>query len=81
MHETKVAADTAKTGSKKHFKKQQKQTVIWLEKKLLIKLQKPEELHHRIVQKRLQLKHKILNLTDKYKKKYIHLLKKIKNCY
>ena len=42
---------------KEQFKKQQKQLVIWLVIKFQIKLQKSQEVHHRIIQKRLKNEH------------------------
>ena len=38
---------------KEKFKKQQKQLVSWLVVKFLIKSQKSQEVHHRIIQKQL----------------------------
>ena len=42
---------------KEQFKKQQKQLMIWLVIKFQIKLQKSQEVHHRIIQKRLKNEH------------------------
>ena len=56
---------------KKQFKKQQKQLVLWSVIKLLIKLQKCQEIPHRIAQKQSQKKQKILDLIEKYLKKDI----------
>ena len=39
---------------KEQFKKQQKQLVILFVIKLLIKLQRPQKVHHRIIHKQLQ---------------------------
>ena len=55
-HAKQPATDTLKTASKKQFKKQQKQLVIWLGIKLLIELQMSKKLHHRIIPKQLQMK-------------------------
>ena len=49
----------------------QKQLLIWLGKKLLIKLQNSQEIHHRMVQKQLKIKQKALDLIEKYQKKDI----------
>ena len=40
-------------------------------KKLLIKLQNSQEIHHRMVQKQLKIKQKALDLIEKYQKKDI----------
>ena len=56
---------------KKQFKKQQKQLVLWSVIKLLIKLQKCQEIPHRIAQKQSQKKQKILDLIEKYLEKDI----------
>ena len=40
---------------KEQFKKQQKQLVILFVIKLLIKLQRPQKVHHRIIHKQLQM--------------------------
>ena len=48
------------------FKKQQKQLLIWLVIKLLIELQKSQEVQHRIIHKQLQM-----NMMKKYLKKDI----------
>ena len=53
------------------FEKQQKQVVIWLVMKLLIKLRKSQEVPSRIIQNRLQI-----NMIKKYLKKDIYLQKK-----
>ena len=50
------------------FKNQQKQLVIWLVKKALIKLQKYQTLRNRIIHKQLQM-----NMTKKYSKKNIYI--------
>ena len=50
-HAKQSATDEFKTFQKESFKKQQKHLVIWLEVKLLIKLQEPQKLNHRIIQK------------------------------
>ena len=41
--------------------------MIWLEIKLLIELQEPQKLYHRII--KLQIKKKILDFIEKYIKK------------
>ena len=63
------AEDAYKTTSERAIQKKQKQMVTWLGTKLLIKLQKSQELHYIIVQRQLQMKQKILDLTVKYLKK------------
>ena len=54
------ATDPLKTASKIQFRKQQKQLVIWLVTKLMIKLQKPQKLRHNIVLRQLQMKQECL---------------------
>ena len=46
------------------------------ENKLVIKLQKSQEFHHRILQRHLQMKQNIIDLIEKYQKKDIHSQKK-----
>ena len=53
------------------FKKQWKQMVIWLVKKLLIEFKKFPTIHNRIIQKQLQMK-----MIKKYLKNDIYLQKK-----
>ena len=48
--------DHAKQSATDALKKQQKQLVIWLEIKLLIKLQESQKLHRRIIQKQMKKK-------------------------
>ena len=49
-------------------KKLQNQLVILFAIKLLIKLQKYQKVHHKLVQKQLKNKQKIQNLMEKYQK-------------
>ena len=56
-HAKQSATDALKTASKKQFKNQKKQLVIWLVIKLQIQLQKSKKLHHR----QLKVKQKYLN--------------------
>ena len=42
------------------------------ENKLVIKLQKSQEFHHRILQRHLQMKQNIIDLIEKYQKKDIY---------
>ena len=49
-------------------KKLQNQLVILFAIKLLIKLQKYQKVHHKLVQKQLKNKQKIQNLIEKYQK-------------
>ena len=70
------ATDALKTISQNiyiyiYFRKLQKQRVIWLPIKLLIRLQKSQDLYHGIVQGQLQMKQKIMDLMEKYQKKHI----------
>ena len=46
------------------------------ENKLVIKLQKSQEFHHRILQRHLQMKQNIIDLIEKYQKKDIYSQKK-----
>ena len=46
------------------------------ENKLVIKLQKSQEFHHRILQRYLQMKQNIIDLIEKYQKKDIYSQKK-----
>ena len=48
-HAKHSATDALKTASKKQFKKQQKQMMIWLVIKSLIKLQSSQKLRNRII--------------------------------
>ena len=66
-HAKQSAVDALKTASKKQFKKQQKQLVIWLVTKLQIKSQKSKKIYHIIIKK------KILDLVERYLKKDIYL--------
>ena len=62
---------------KDQFNKPQKQPVILLEIKPLIKLQKSQEIHQRIVQRQLQMTKKILIMIKKYLKKDVYLKKNL----
>ena len=66
-HAKQSDVDALKTASKKQFKKQQKQLVIWLVIKLQIKSQKSKKIYHIIIKK------KILDLVERYLKKDIYL--------
>ena len=57
-----------KLSQKVQFKKQQRQLVIWLVIKLLIVLQKSQEVHCRIIQEQLKM-----SMMKKYLKKDIYL--------
>ena len=57
----KSVTDALKTALKRQFKKQQKQLVIWLVIQALIKWQKSQDLHHRVIHRQLQMKQKILD--------------------
>ena len=46
------------------------------ENKLVIKLQKSQEFHHRILQRHSQMKQNIIDLIEKYQKKDIYSQKK-----
>ena len=52
VHAKQSVTDTFKIASKK-------QLVTWLVIKLLIKLQKPQKLYHRIIERKLNMKQKI----------------------
>ena len=54
--------------SKEQFKKQQKQLVIWLVIKLLIKLRGFQKIHNKIIRRQLEL-----SMIKKYLKKDIYL--------
>ena len=56
---TKSATYVLKTALKRVIKKLQKQRMIWLEIKLLIKLEKSQKSCHRIIQRQFQMKQKI----------------------
>ena len=58
---------------KGHLKKQQKQLVILLVIKSLIRLQKSQDFHHKTIQEQLKLKQKIQDLIEKYLKKHMYL--------
>ena len=58
---------------KEQFKKQQKQLVIWLVVKLLIKLQKFQKIHNKMIQTQLQMR-----IIKKYLNKDMCLQKKDK---
>ena len=57
-HTKQPAIDARKTALKEQFERQQKQLVIELVIKFLIKLQTSEKHHHRIVQRKLKVKQK-----------------------
>ena len=70
-HAKKSATNLLKPSLEKQFKKQQKQLVIWLVPKFLIKLQQSQEVHPRINQRQSKVK-------QKYQKQYIYPQKKSK---
>ena len=59
------AADALKINSKNLFKKQQKQLLNLLAIKLQIKIQKSQELYHRIVSRQSQIEQKMLDFIKK----------------
>ena len=55
-HQKQFATDTLKTTSKRVIKKTQKQMVILLIIKLLMKLPKSQKIRNKIIQKQLQIR-------------------------
>ena len=76
-HTEQSAADALKTASKERFKKQQKQLVISLEIKLLIRLQESQRIHHRIIQKQMKKKYREIYIPPELKHKIIDDLRLI----
>ena len=76
-HTEQSATDALKTASKERFKKQQKQLVISLEIKLLIRLQESQRIHHRIIQKQMKKKYREIYIPPELKHKIIDDLRLI----
>ena len=76
-HTEQSATDALKTASKERFKKQQKQLVISLEIKLLIRLQESQRIHHRIIQKQMKKKYREIHIPPELKHKIIDDLRLI----
>ena len=72
-HQKQSAIDTLKTTSEGVIKKKQKQIVILLIIRLLMKLPKSQKIRNRIIQKQLQIR-----TITKYLKKELHLQKRDK---
>ena len=70
-HAEKKQLQMSNLAQNEQFKKQQKQMMIWLVKKLLLELKKFPTIHKRIIQKQLQMK-----MIKKYLKNDIYLQKK-----
>ena len=63
--------DVLKTALKRAIQKTAEATGNLIGNKLLIKLQKTQDLHHRVFQRQLQMEKKIWDLIEKYQKKDI----------
>ena len=59
-HAKKSKTDALKTSSKRVIQKQQKQLVIWLVIELLLKLEKFQKIHSKIIQRQLRMIKKFL---------------------
>ena len=60
---------------KEQFKEQQKQLVILLEIRLLIRLENAQKLYHRIIQKQMKKKHSEKNVSPELRQKIIDNLR------